>query len=262
MVWRSISAAIVLFWAVMTGLIIRDAYFPDSSRFAEVPPKFVFELFLNQAAAFNNSLHLYHEKEKTGHATFSLRRLPDKEGSPIYGLRSNGSFSSPGEGGKKADTAFQVSAELEDAKQWHRFEIETVDPTTHTTANVKWKRGDAFPEIEVAKNGTIIMNSQMAQALLALQGGAGNAGEWDWLVKQSGSSGMLEAMNLRAHEGLMDLAGRQRRCYIVSAGMPGMYEVKVFFTELGELARIELPQGYRLLEPMMHGMEPELNTVE
>ena len=60
----------------------------------------------------------------------------------------------------------------------------------------------------------------------------------------------------------MDLAGKTRKCYIVTATLLGMYEVLVYFTEVGELARIELPQGYRLIEPMMHGLERDVKLEE
>jgi hypothetical protein len=266
MVWRLISAAILLFWAVMTGLIIRNSYFPDSSRFASVAPKLVFDLFLNEAAAFNNTLHLYHELEKTGHANFTIRRLsPDANGQPIYALGSHGAFDTPGEGPDKPNNQFRINAELDDAERWRSFDIEVINHGNNTTARVRWKRGDAFPDIEIKRGNQIIMNSQMAQAFMALQGGGvGAAGGGDWLSQfsQSGASDMVGAMQLHAREGIMDLAGKQRHCYIISAGLPGVYEAKIYFTEVGELARIELPQDYRLLEPMMHGLEPELNTVE
>jgi hypothetical protein len=38
------------------------------------------------------------------------------------------------------------------------------------------------------------------------------------------------------------------------------YEAQLYFTEIGELARVDLPGGYRLLEPMLHGLEKGLTT--
>ena len=73
MIWRTAAAFVVLFWAVMTGLLLRDVYFPDESRFAEVPPKYVFDLFLKQAEVTANTLHLYHRDQKIGHASLLTR---------------------------------------------------------------------------------------------------------------------------------------------------------------------------------------------
>ena len=35
----------------------------------------------------------------------------------------------------------------------------------------------------------------------------------------------------------------------------GQQGVKMIFTEAGELARIDLPDGYALLEPLIHGLQ-------
>jgi hypothetical protein len=49
MIWRVAAILAVLFWAVMSGLLVRDIYFPEASRFAVVPPRMVIELFLRQS---------------------------------------------------------------------------------------------------------------------------------------------------------------------------------------------------------------------
>jgi hypothetical protein len=35
----------------------------------------------------------------------------------------------------------------------------------------------------------------------------------------------------------------------------GPHEIQMIFTEAGELARIDLPDGYALLEPTIHGLQ-------
>ena len=64
-----------------------------------------------------------------------------------------------------------------------------------------------------------------------------------------------EATKLQAREGMMMLAGRQRKCFVLTLPIMGMYEVKMIFTEAGELARIDLPDDYVLLEPTIHGLQ-------
>ena len=54
------------------------------------------------------------------------------------------------------------------------------------------------------------------------------------------------------------LAGRERKCFLVSVELPGSQKIRMIFSETGELARIDLPQDYQLLEPMIHGMIPSL----
>jgi hypothetical protein len=36
------------------------------------------------------------------------------------------------------------------------------------------------------------------------------------------------------------------------------YDVQALFTEVGELARVDLPHGFSLKEPLIHGLEPDL----
>ncbi|MDB6004329.1 MAG: hypothetical protein JWR15_1316, partial [Prosthecobacter sp.] len=66
MIWRAAAVLAVFFWAVMSGLLVRDIYFPEASRFAIVPPKMVMDLFLRQSETFGTTLHLYHQREKMG----------------------------------------------------------------------------------------------------------------------------------------------------------------------------------------------------
>ncbi|MDZ4287215.1 MAG: hypothetical protein U0984_04615, partial [Prosthecobacter sp.] len=163
-----------------------------------------------------------------------------------------------------AATAFHLNAELENGELWRSFQLQTRSPAANTTGEIAWKRGDAFPKIELKRGDEVVLNSQMAQTMMALRGGLGGGGQFPWLPQlgAAGAGGPGASVQLQAREGAMELAGKSRRCYVISAGMPGTYEVKFYFTELGELARIEMPDGYRFIEPLMHGLEPELNTLE
>ena len=90
MFWRTISTLGILFWAVMTGLLIRDTYFPEESRFAEVPPKVVLDLFLNHRESATTLL-LYRGEEKLGHSTITARKQPPTPGqTSMYDLQGSG----------------------------------------------------------------------------------------------------------------------------------------------------------------------------
>lgn len=257
MFWRLITAMIVLFWAVMSGLVIRDTYFPDHSRFAEVPVPFVFDLFLSEAAAFNNTLHLYQGQEKIGHTTFALRRMEGKteEQEPIYAIVANGSVAMP-ETAEKTEIGFRLNGELMSGEKWQRFEIQINAPQNETEAVIAWKDGDKLPQMEVKKGGKVIINSAMAQTLMDSPAASS-------LITQllpANSLPQATAMRLHAREGRLELAAKQRRCYIITGTFMQGYEAKFYFTEIGELARVDLPGGYRLLEPMLHGLEKDLST--
>jgi hypothetical protein len=90
----------------------------------------------------------------------------------------------------------------------------------------------------------------------SLDGGS----DWLFAMLPTGSLPDVNANDLKAREGRMDIAGKQRRCYIVQLPLMPSNQLKMYFSELGELARVDLPHGFRLIEPMMHGMKPELKT--
>jgi hypothetical protein len=261
MFWRILSTVILLFWAVMTGLIIRDSYFPDHSRFAVVPVRRVFDLFLNEAAAFNNTLDLYHEQEKRGHITFTIKKHDEKAEVPVYALLVNGGLQIPAEK-ESVQASFSAVGELADAETWRSFKVAVKAPAAETEAAISWKLGDELPEVDVKKSGQVVMNTQMVKAMLGMKDALGGQSNWLQQVLPSGALPEASSFRLTAREGKMDLAGKSRRCYIVLLHLIQGYELKMYFSELGELARIDLPQGYRLIEPMMHGLEPGLKTME
>jgi hypothetical protein len=260
MLWRLLSVIILLFWAAMMGLVVRDTYFPSHSHFAVVHPRFVFDLFLSEAATLNNTLHLYRDDEKIGYTNFTIRRHGGEMTQPIYSLLISGSVDIPLKNQPKGDVTFRLAGELEDAEIWNHFDLEIHSLSEDVIGSVNWKKGSKMPTVEVKKGGQVIMNTPMMQSMMALKSLTG--GEFDWMkqltqLQQNGSSGTL-----KAREGVMDLAGRQRRCYVVSLDVLQMDEVQLYFTEIGQLARIELPQGYRLIEPMLHGLERGMNTLQ
>lgn len=264
MLWRLLSAFVVLFWAVMTGLIIRDTYFPDYSRFAEVPVRMVFDLFLSEAAAFNNTLHVYQGQDKLGHTSFVLRRMEaslDPALKPVYALVASGSLSLPGPTGK-IEFSYQLNGELLEAEQWKSFRVRVNAPDSEVEADIAWKEGDQLPEIEIKKSGQIVMNTYMAKNLLENPGATGWITQMLPMKLDMKSISQASAAKLQAREGRLELAGKQRRCYVVTATLIQGYEAKLYFSEVGELARVELPGGYRLLEPMMHGLEPGMSSFE
>ena len=48
MVTRLLSTGIILFWLVMTGLLVQRVWFPEESRLSEVSPRAVFQLFASR----------------------------------------------------------------------------------------------------------------------------------------------------------------------------------------------------------------------
>lgn len=263
MFWRIISALGVLFWAVMAGLLIRDTYFPEESRFAEVPPKFVLDLFLGQKG-MATTLLLYRDQEKLGHSTFTVRKQPSIDGQPaVYDLQASGIIEGRMFGPGGADLSWRLVGELGEGQQWRSVIFQTgwrpgegpVATREGVAATVSWKDGGGAPVIEVRKGGKVVMDGGAVDSLL--KGGALPLGG---LLGTTGSRGatLSTLAHTEAREGAMVLAGKKRKCYVLHMQFAGLYDIKMLFTEAGELARVDLPQGLHLLEPTIHGLGAQL----
>lgn len=264
MIWRAAAALAVLFWAVMTSLLIRDVYFPDESRFAEVPTSLVFDRFLKQAEVNVNTLHLYHGSDKIGHANLTLgsSRVP---GNGIrYHWLVRGVVERLQAKGDRVDVTWEVTGMSDGQGEWRQMELTAKMPKQQSALKVVWTQGDKFPAVRITREEKTVLDTQNAGLLTALglagmQGGAG--GDWaQALMPLTGGSMKADEFHFTAREGGIELAGRERRCFLVTAPLPGGQQVRMVFAETGELARIDLPQDYRLIEPLIHGMIPPLET--
>lgn len=256
MLWRALTAILVLFWAVMTGLLLRNVYFPDHSVLAEVPPKLVWDLFLNQAAMHSNTLHVYHHQSKLGHANFHVLKSPKpgRDGLTLYRLTASGGVDTPMGGGVKVSAGWRIEADLLDGEELTGLRLDMTTADTGRTVVLRWQEGAAAPELKVRDKGDVVLDTRGA---LALAGLGSQAGLFGGLLGR-GEDGTPPGLEMTAREGLMDLAGRQRRCFVIRLKIFNNYEVQALFTEVGELARVDLPQGFFLKEPLIHGLEPDL----
>lgn len=253
----------VAFWAVMSGLLVRDIYFPEASRFAVVPPRMVMDLFLRQSESFGCTLHLYHQQEKIGHANLQVNRRINPRHETVYDLVAHGAVEQvmPDEQVRTIMATWSLGCTLADAERWQNLAIKASFPQRDASMRLSWSETQPTPEVQVKQGERVLMNSQDVQMLMGM--GAGQESALALLSLMGGgmpkpgapTAAAQEAMKLQAREGMMMLAGRQRKCFVLTLPVLGMHEVKMIFTEAGELARIDLPDDYVLLEPTIHGLQ-------
>ncbi|HEY1049330.1 MAG TPA: hypothetical protein VGE39_06235 [Prosthecobacter sp.] len=262
MIWRVAAVLAVVFWTVMSGLLLRDVYFPEASRFALVPPKVVLELFLRQSDAFGSTLHLYKHKEKIGHASFQISRRTRSDDAVAYDVLARGVVEEtvPEKNAQRTLATWNVSCVLADAERWHHLAVAANIPQHDVSLKIDWNDGQTVPEVLVKQQGRVVVGTQDVAMLMKL--GAGTDGAMAMLSMLGGGAGQAaktpvkpEETRLQAREGILVLAGRERKCYVLTLPVLGQQEVKMIFTEAGELARIDLPDGYALLEPLIHGLQ-------
>lgn len=261
MIWRVAAVLAVIFWAVMSGLLVRDVYFPEASRFAIVPPRMVMDLFLRQSESFGTTLHLYHQHEKMGHANLQVSRRTKPNHESVYDLIAHGAVeeAEPGAGMRSIAATWSMACTLADAERWQRLNLKASFPQRDASVQLSWNEKQTSPEVLVKQGEQVLMNSQDVKMLMGM--GAGQDSAMAMLSLLGGGlpktkvEPQQETMKLQAREGQIVLAGRQRKCFVLTLPIMGMYEVKMIFTEVGELARIDLPDGYVLLEPTIHGLQ-------
>jgi hypothetical protein len=258
MFWRVVSIGVVVFWAVMTGLLIRASYFPGQSLLSEVPPRVVLDLFLKQAMTSGSTLHFFNKQEKIGHANFYAARTDSGSDAPVYRLRASGSLEAPAGDGVRSSAGWNIEVDLANAEDLKKLNLDLTLPSTKTNLTLKLREGEELPAMELRQDKRLLLDTQGA---LAMAGMAEKMGGLEGLLGlAAGKDGDKRAptLELAGREGLLDLAGRKRRCFILTIGAFEMYQIRAVFTEAGELARVDLPQGYKLLEPLIHGLEPDL----
>ena len=257
MLWRATTALLILFWAVMTGLLLRNVYFPDHSVLAAVPPRLVLDLFLNQAALHSNTLHVFHHQTKLGHANFHVIKAPKpgRDEPPLYRLTASGGVDTVVGEGQKVTAGWRIEADLLDAEELTGLRMDMTGSDSGRTVMLRWQEGMKMPEMEVRDQGKLVMTTQGA---LALAGMGNRMGLFEGLLGQKGVNPEKPQLEMTAREGLMDLAGRSRRCFVIQVRVFDLYEIQALFTEVGELARVDLPHGFFLKEPLIHGLEPDL----
>jgi hypothetical protein len=260
MIWRFAAALVMLFWAVMTGLLLREVYFPAESRFAEVPARMVLDLFLEQAQIQQGMLHLYHEQEKIGHAMLQVTAHDQAGKRHSYDLTTRGVVERTQKGGARVNATWEVRGLLDVSGSWRGMEVLAALPQPKMDLTVRWKEGAELPEIRILQNGKPLVDESQFKTMLAMLKSGQNLGGAGWMAALGLGGVDLQKLNekpempVEARQAMMSIAGRERACYLIRVPLPGSQEVRLLFTEIGELARIDLPQGYRLLEPMIHGL--------
>lgn len=243
------AAMLWALWAVLTGWLVRDTYFPPAESHRAIPPGEVFDRFLTQADAFNTTLQIYHGKESVGHAVISVQ--PRKQaGETRHHLVATGTVTpasqQPAIHQGRAELSFRLGLTFAAGGAWRGFDLDANAPETGLRARLGWQYGQDLPKIDIRQNQQIILDTAGLETLLRSGGAPLPAGLPQQLAKHPPV--------LHAVEGDMELAGKRRPALRLSLDLPGLGIVRAWFTGGGLLVRAELPGNYRLVEPLIHGL--------
>jgi hypothetical protein len=258
MVTRAFMGLVLAFWLVMTVLLVRYTYFPEGSRFAEVPPRVVMKLFLEQGAK-NNAMHVYHYDKKIGHAAFEARKVKSIESLPgdpvthvvkINGLLERGMLSAVRE-----PVIWRLEARLKGMEEFEYFKAHIYMQDSGMTAELVWNVGERAPRISLSAKEGPSPEAQILQTLLAQVLGTGS-------LPGGAATPSEQSVQLIARQGNMNIGGQKRLGFTMEIGATESWKMKAFFTEAGELALVTLPDGYRLMEQTIYNLAPDYGEEE
>ncbi len=227
----------------MITLLVRVTYFPEGSQFAQMPPSIVLKMFLDRGAS-GKQLHLYHGEKKIGHVTLDVRRMPEAQSPDDYTLLLTGSM----DGGALPDVAsslnWRLNINLREAQRWAGAAGQVRMPGDGLLLDFKWLEGKPTPAFTLQRRGVLQADDGLLQPIL----GQFNA---------SPGAAQDDMFKVSAREGTMKIAGQKCKGYVIGFSVMDRYKATAFFTEEGNLALMELPDGYRALEPNIHGLVPD-----
>jgi len=244
---------VLAFWLVMTVLLVRYTYFPEGSKFAEVPPRVVMKLFLEQGSK-NNAMHVYHYDKKIGHAAIDTRKVKSIESLPgdpvIHVLKMNGLLERGMLSMVKEPVVWRMEARLKRMEEFEFFSVHVFMQESGLTAELVWNADESAPKFSFSSKGQPNPQAEMAQTLLTqmLGGGALPGG----VAKPS-----EESVHISSRQNSMNIGGQKRNGFTMEIGASESWRLKAFFTEAGELALVTLPEGYRLMEQTIYGLAPD-----
>lgn len=256
LIWRALYFSIVAFWLVMAGWLVRTVYYPEGAGFAEVPPRVILKAFLEQGGLIN-TLHVYHREEKIGHAAVNPRRLGEGANGPDYALLISGLLDKGAVPGADGPVSWHLDLRLNNMDTWAGASGRVRLLATSTVMDFSWPKSQNLPTFTVRRNGAVVADDTLLQPLIAqmMLNPAGSPTLPDGTPIPA--QGVGDMISVKSREGSMKIAGQRRSGYVIEMGFMDRYSIKAFFTEAGELALVELPDGYRLLEPVIYGLIPD-----
>lgn len=255
-IWRVAYFAITIFWIGMTSLLIKRVFFPEDGDFEPVPVELVFARFSQHNDVLNN-LNLLRGNEKLGHASISAKEWTQEETGELRGFALHAGGMVEGEAWQQPgfNLSWSFAGRFDRAQVWHNIDLRVRTP--ESSVIVMWERGQEMPRIEVMRDGKLVMDAKSLLAQAKMAAALPGLGELPFLKGGTLDPSLTAetAVQVSAREGITTLAGQRRKSFQLVISLLGLVEATAWFTEAGELAKVDLPQDYRLLDPIIFGLD-------
>jgi hypothetical protein len=254
MLWRLFTGFIITFWLVMTVLLVRVTYYPEGSQFAKVPPSTIFKMF-SERGSDPLPVHIYHGAKKTGYASVTLHRVKPEDGTGDYVVTIQATLDRGGLDFVDSQVVGNLNLEMHGMERWGGMHGFLRMPDVRTAFDFNWPENESLPKFNLRTGGTTL-DDKVLRVMMPFMAGP------DGVHPPPGVNlptiDPQSSLQLTAREGVMTLAGQKRHGYVMELAIMDKRRAKAFFTEAGDLALVEMPDGWRALNPVIYNLLPEI----
>jgi len=252
MAWRIFTFLATAFWLVMTFLLVRVTYYPEGSQFAKLPPGKIFRVFMDRGIS-GDQLQVFHGDQKVGYASFSPRRLNSNRDQPSPDFDLTFSLTLDKGAVQFVDSRVHLDVTVHNSADKNGMIGHVRFDDIGTTIDFDWPEGASMPKFKLhSKTGDV--DDTMLRMFAPQMFGANGA-----VTPPPGVNlpeGAENPIQVKAREGIMSIAGQRRHGYVMEFTLMDQYHAKAFFTEAGELALVEMPEGWRAMHQFIYNLDP------
>jgi hypothetical protein len=263
--YRVAALGIILFWLVMTGLLVRMECFPGTSDLLPVPVEHLFKLmFLHEQPS---DLILFQDQERIGDLHLQPHRFPRNAGAARNVLAITGSMILDLPGFESRHLTLRGVFELDDRDAARHFELTATvhEPSQNLPARPGAASQKTAPSLVIAfdgepPHGRYHYAIRRGDALLAEQSGP-PATLLDQPELRSIGVGpvVLAALaqqlavstQLTARRGVFLSKGEEMETYDVAVRQGEALEATIQLSQLGQILAVKTSAGYSLLDESM-----------
>lgn len=252
---RLLVAGVLIFWVVMTTLLLRVTYFPEGSMFEKVPPEMVLKMFLQKDKTSSTWLLFQHERQ-LGPVVIAQHRTASRHDTgrdeDDYLVRLHGTLEKGAIASVNSSVVWRMSFLVEGLQVLRTATGQIRMPDEGRVLDFEWNLGDEMPKFSLRQGNLVMMDDKLVQPLIEQL-----LGNKEQRMAAGYREGLGSVLKLNARQGTITLSSNKRKGYVLEAVVMDQWKAKAFFTEVGELALIDLPQGFRVVEQIIYNLAPE-----
>ena len=240
--YRISCAAVVIFWCVMTALLVNRTYFFSQDRLPQVgDADGVIDRILSHRPSSNLALH--RDFKEVGTISLTPRNLPDG-GAEIL-MTAIGKIELGGSG--EQDVVWRGEVELAPDRDVEKFSLKIIFSETGRKVTLSFDPDEMEFDYKVEQNGLVLLDSddesskivKRVKLLLAPLGLSPAALK----RKEAKGASLANDENILVRYGKVDIAGVRQSVYILELSPTKSRKLKFYFSETGELLKVGDKKG-------------------